>query len=48
MYLDVLRDGVEGLSLVAFELGMCTTRDFNEDIDNTLLLVSPERQIVHK
>lgn len=48
MYLDVLSDRVEGLGLVAFELGVRTTRNFNESVDNALLLVSPERQIVHQ
>jgi len=43
---DVLLDGIEGLILADFELGVGPTRDLNNHVEDTIVLVVKERNVV--
>jgi hypothetical protein len=46
--LDILLDGIEGLFLGDFHLGIGPSRDFDDHVEDAILLISVERNIVER
>jgi hypothetical protein len=44
--LDILFDGIERLLLGYFHLGICPAGNFDDHVENTIVLVEEERDIV--